>query len=264
MVRRMGEGACLDNKVTCIYSEEQRNHIALVYVYNRWSKHIFELSDHIEFQTKNNYRNNVLKYGNKNVNALYCKSHMNCLSIILCSKRLWDFFSNIIIHHIPFYINCLSWKVIFFEGEFHKINDVTGPLNVNPCCSYNTFNSINFLKLLLNLLVQDLLPEWPPKRVVQGLITGSLPQWPLKWVVQGLITGSFPQGPYIYTPEWPHRQCVGLAFRRSHDHGSLSAPSLVICSPHCSVQYVEQGVLPCVGWGVRPVNWIYRLWHHSP
>ena len=20
-----------------------------------------------------------------------------------------------------------------------------------------------------------------------------------------------------------------------------------------------QGVLPCVGWGVRPVNWIYRL-----
>ena len=32
-------------------------------------------------------------------------------------------------------------------------------------------------------------------------------------------------------PEWPHRQCVGLAFRRSHDRGSLSAVSLVICSP---------------------------------
>ena len=32
-------------------------------------------------------------------------------------------------------------------------------------------------------------------------------------------------------PEWPHRQCVGLAFRRSHDRGSLSAASLVICSP---------------------------------
>ena len=25
-----------------------------------------------------------------------------------------------------------------------------------------------------------------------------------------------------------------------------------------------QGVLPCVGWGVRPVNWIYRLWRHCP
>ena len=32
-------------------------------------------------------------------------------------------------------------------------------------------------------------------------------------------------------PEWPQRQCVGLAFRRSHDRGSLSAVSLVICSP---------------------------------
>ena len=40
-------------------------------------------------------------------------------------------------------------------------------------------------------------------------------------------------------PEWPHRQCVGLAFRRSHVRGSLSAVSVVICSPHCSVQYVE-------------------------
>ena len=25
-----------------------------------------------------------------------------------------------------------------------------------------------------------------------------------------------------------------------------------------------QGVLPCVGWGVRPGNWIYRLWRHCP
>ena len=35
----------------------------------------------------------------------------------------------------------------------------------------------------------------------------------------------------ILYPEWPHRQCVGLAFRRSHDRSSLSAASLVICSP---------------------------------
>ena len=32
-------------------------------------------------------------------------------------------------------------------------------------------------------------------------------------------------------PEWQHRQCVGLVFRRSHARGSLSAASLVICSP---------------------------------
>ena len=31
------------------------------------------------------------------------------------------------------------------------------------------------------------------------------------------------------SPEWQHRQCVGLVFRRSHDPGSLSAASLVIC-----------------------------------
>ena len=35
---------------------------------------------------------------------------------------------------------------------------------------------------------------------------------------------------FLY-PEWPHRQCVGLAFRRSPNRGSLSAVSLVICSP---------------------------------
>ena len=31
-------------------------------------------------------------------------------------------------------------------------------------------------------------------------------------------------------PEWPHRQCVGLASRRSQVRGSLSAASPVICS----------------------------------
>ena len=38
------------------------------------------------------------------------------------------------------------------------------------------------------------------------------------------------------------------------------------CSKSCDLQLElncaireAQGVLPCVGWGVRPVNWIYRL-----
>ena len=35
----------------------------------------------------------------------------------------------------------------------------------------------------------------------------------------------------VLYPDWPHRQCVGLAFRRSHDRGSLSAVRFVICSP---------------------------------
>ena len=43
------------------------------------------------------------------------------------------------------------------------------------------------------------------------------------------------------------------------------------CSKSCDLQPAlnctirgAQGVLPCVGWGVRPVNWIYRLWRHYP
>ena len=30
-------------------------------------------------------------------------------------------------------------------------------------------------------------------------------------------------------------------------------------SLQCAIS-AAQGVLPCVGWGVQPVNWIYRLW----
>ena len=43
------------------------------------------------------------------------------------------------------------------------------------------------------------------------------------------------------------------------------------CSKSCDLQPAlqcairgAQGVLPCVGWGVRPVNWIYRLWRYCP
>ena len=52
-------------------------------------------------------------------------------------------------------------------------------------------------------------------------------------------------------PEWPHRQCLGLVFRRSHVRRSLSAVSLVICSPAriAVCKRGAQGVLPCVGWG---------------
>ena len=46
---------------------------------------------------------------------------------------------------------------------------------------------------------------------------------------------------------------------------------LIQCSKSCDLQPAlhcairgAQGVLPSVGWGVRPVNWIYRLWRHRP
>ena len=45
-------------------------------------------------------------------------------------------------------------------------------------------------------------------------------------------------GLYVY-PEWPHRQCVGLAFRRSHVRGSLECSKSSDLSPHCTVEYVE-------------------------
>ena len=57
-------------------------------------------------------------------------------------------------------------------------------------------------------------------------------------MVKIILSQSRTSGPLLiiiiiiyHDPEWPHRQCVGLAFRRSHERGSLSAISLVICSP---------------------------------
>ena len=51
-------------------------------------------------------------------------------------------------------------------------------------------------------------------------------------------------------PEWPHRQCIGLAFRRSRVRASLAAANVVIWSPHLhSAIRGAQGVLPCIGGG---------------
>ena len=55
----------------------------------------------------------------------------------------------------------------------------------------------------------------------------------------------------ILYPERQHRKCVGLAFRRSHVRGSLSAANLVIYSPNCTVKYVElRGYYLVYGGGV--------------
>ena len=49
-------------------------------------------------------------------------------------------------------------------------------------------------------------------------------------------------------------------------HSEVARSRLPQCSKSCDLQPAlqcairgAQGVLPCVGWGVRPVNWIYRL-----
>ena len=49
-------------------------------------------------------------------------------------------------------------------------------------------------------------------------------------------------------------------------HTEVAGSRLTQCSKSCDLQPAlqcairgAQGVLPCVGWGVRPVNWIYRL-----
>ena len=47
-----------------------------------------------------------------------------------------------------------------------------------------------------------------------------------------------------------HNIIYTLSGRRSHVRGSLSAASLVICSPHCTLQYVElRGYCPVQGGG---------------
>ena len=49
-------------------------------------------------------------------------------------------------------------------------------------------------------------------------------------------------------------------------HSEVARSRQTQCSKSCDMQPAFQcairgarGVLPCVGWGVRPVNWIYRL-----
>ena len=52
-------------------------------------------------------------------------------------------------------------------------------------------------------------------------------------------------------PEWPHRQCVGVAFRWSRVRVPVAAASLVICGPHLHrALRGAQWVLPWVVWGV--------------
>ena len=49
-------------------------------------------------------------------------------------------------------------------------------------------------------------------------------------------------------------------------HSEVAGSRLTQCSKSCDLQPAlqcairgAQGVLHCVGWGLRPVNWIYRL-----
>ena len=59
-------------------------------------------------------------------------------------------------------------------------------------------------------------------------------------------------------PEWPHRQCVGLAYTWKRVRAPVVAASLAICRPrlHRAIRGAQR--LCPWGWGVRPVNWIYH------
>ena len=52
-------------------------------------------------------------------------------------------------------------------------------------------------------------------------------------------------------PEWPHRQCVNLAYPIRRVRAPAAAASFAICSPHLhrAIRGAQE-VLPCVGWGV--------------
>ena len=90
-----------------------------------------------------------------------------------------------------------------------------------------------FLKRTVELLAPRLAVVF--RRLVR------LGSFPVCWTVANVTP--IPKGPpsssasnyrqisFSLYPVWPHRQCFGLIVRRWHDRGSLSAVSLVICSP---------------------------------
>ena len=62
-------------------------------------------------------------------------------------------------------------------------------------------------------------------------------------------------------PEWPHRQGGCLACWRLQR--CTFDPGRGWAAPIYTMHEALRGYCPC-GWGVRPVNWIYRLWRHCP
>ena len=76
--------------------------------------------------------------------------------------------------------------------------------------------------------------------------------------------------------QWAHKKMIlhTLSGRTGSAlvwHSEVARSRLTQCSESCDLQPAlqcairgAQGVLPCVGWGVRPVKWIYRLWRHCP
>ena len=78
--------------------------------------------------------------------------------------------------------------------------------------------------------------------------------------------------PSLFT--WVQEECIPrVAAQAGRWSGipEVARSQLTQCSKACDLQPVlqcairgAQGVLPCVEWGARPVNWIYRLWRHCP
>ena len=60
---------------------------------------------------------------------------------------------------------------------------------------------------------------------------------------------------YITYPEWPHRQCVGLAYPWKRVLAPVAAASFAICSPHLHREIRGAHGVLALRVGVRQVNW---------
>ena len=74
--------------------------------------------------------------------------------------------------------------------------------------------------------------------------------WPhtLSGLTQGIIYPLQQRTASLY-PDWPHRQCVGLAYPRTLVRAFVAAASLAICSLIYTVHYVELRGNCTWGWG---------------
>ena len=142
-------------------------------------------------------------------------------------------------------VSSAKWtKRIWFEDLYMSLmykRKSTGP-NTEPCGTPNVMFDIEELQFLIetNLFLLVRYPLLPFLLLIPWVAAQTVRWCGIPKVARSRLT-----------------QC-------SKSCDLQSCASLVICSPlQCAIRGA-QGVLPCVEWGVRPVNWFYHLWCHCP
>ena len=170
------------------------------------------------------------------------------VSLVSLSSKEWlvfffsncDFFFNI---SIKFWKPIGSWMLIrhpnwdFFAPVNSSVQGVVSPHHRSPVaynCCVSVFQACN---ARIEPTTLKLIDETCTSRFSSTSATG--------WLMMNLVALFFI--PWVAAP----------AVRWS---GILKSCDLQPAL-QCAIRGA-QGVLPCVGWGVRPVNWIYRLWRH--